>query len=270
MLRVAMPDGRDSWLVPDGPDAMFGMMSASVQGQPAVCLTCDDASMKTVPAKGFRPSSRDVDVDAVLESNGTLKGAATLTFDGLRAAGLRGGLRRTTEESARRKFMDRILSSQLPGATLLDFEIREEENPDEPLVIVAQFERKHFARPTADGSLRVQSQLFKEPLASAYAELSTRTTPMLIRFHRDHEYRFSMELPDGYTLSADATGGAMESENPFGSYQRTLSDENGALEVTADVMVPIQRVAPEQYSEFQSWALAVEQSALLRVELRQK
>ncbi len=270
MLRVTMPDGRDSWLVPDGPDAMFGMMSASVQGQPAVCLTCEDASVKTVPEQGFRPSSRDVDVDAVLEANGTLKGTATLTFDGVRAAGLRGGLRRTTEESARRKFMDRILSSQLPGATLLDFEIREEENPDEPLVIVAQFERKNFARPTADGSLRVQSQLFKEPLASAYAELSTRTTPMLIRFHRDHEYRFSMELPDGYALSADATGGAMESENAFGSYQRTLSAEDGSLEVTADVMVPIQRVAPGDYADFQAWALAVEQSALLRVELRQR
>ncbi|MGM0556949.1 MAG: hypothetical protein ACQEVA_11270 [Myxococcota bacterium] len=267
LLRVTMPDGSDQWLLPDGPDAMFGMMGPMVQGQPAVCLTCEEAVEKTIPEEGFRPSSRDVEIDAVLTEEGTLQGMAKLTFDGVRAASLRGGLRRTTEESARRKFMDRILSSQLPGASLIDFDILEEDDPEKPLSIEAQFERKNFARETADGALRMQSQLFKEPLASAYAELATRTTPMFIRFHRDHTYRLTIELPDGYTVASGASGGKMNTATDFGRYSRAVTSDDGALEVTAELAVPIQRVSPEQYAGFQNWALAVEQSALLRVDL---
>jgi tetratricopeptide (TPR) repeat protein len=270
LLRVTMPDGSDQWLVPDGPDAMFGMMSPMVQGQPAVCLSCEEKVVRTVPDEGFEPSGRDIEVDAKLSADGTLQGTSRLTFGGMRAAGLRGGLRRTTEESARRKYMDRILSSQLPGATLLEYEILDEEDPGQPLTIVAEFERKNFARGTADGTLRIQTQLFAEPLASAYAELSTRTTPMMIKFHRDHSYRFSMQLPDGYSLASGAVAGETDSETPFGRYERELSQEGDELVMTSDLMVPIQRIGPEQYAEFQSWALAVEQSALFRVDLEDK
>ena len=266
LMRVRLPGGSDEWIVSDGPDAMFGAVPKTVHGQPAVCLTCVERVETTIPEEGFREASRDIAVDAKLTDSGTLNGTMKLTFDGTRAMAVRRGLRRTTEESARRKYMDRILSSQLPGATLRNYEISDAEEPDKPLVITAEFERTNFARETASGQLRIQTLLFQERLASIYTELSSRTTPMIARFPRDHTYRFKMELPESLDIVVGDQAGErkIEADSAFGAYERTVDLGEDTLVIAAEIDMPIQRISTDDYAAFQAWAVEVEQSALLR------
>ncbi|QDG51614.1 DUF3858 domain-containing protein [Persicimonas caeni] len=270
LLEVQMPDGKSAWLSPSGPDAMFGAIGLSVLGQPAVCITCEEPTKKTVPADGHRDPTRTVDVSAELTENGTLSGTATMTYEGIRAFVIRSSLRSRADESARRKYVDLMLSNQVPGASLASFEIEGEKTPDKPLVISAKFERPFFAREVKPGVMKVETALFREPVAQAYAELSTRTTPMMVRYQRDHDYSFHVKLPEGWRAKLRSQTGEWTLDSKWGKFSRSAGLTAGQLGITSSIDMPIQRVQPDEYKKFQQWAVGVERSSLLFLTLEKQ
>jgi hypothetical protein len=268
LLKVQMPDGESVWLSPTGPDAMFGAIGLTAIGQPAVCVSCEDAHSETVPEQGHRGVTRTVDVSGELSAEGTLSGEMTMTYNGLRAVVVRTSLRKRTDQSRRKKYIDLMISNLLSGASLQDYEIVGEDTPDEPLVITASFKRQNFAREIKPGTLQVETNLFQEAVASSYAELSTRRTPMAVFYQRDHDYSFHVKLPDGFTPSLRGQGGEWEIKSEWGKFGRSTGIEPGSLSVTATIDMPIQRIAPEKYKEFRQWAIAAERSSLLFLKLQ--
>lgn len=268
MLKVQMPDGKNVWLSPSGPDAMFGAIGLSALGQPAVCISCDVAKKETVPVEGHREPTRTVDVAGELAADGTLSGTATLTYEGIRAFVTRSSLRSRADESARRKYIDLMLSNLLPGASLESFEIKGEEKPDEPLIITAKFARPSFAREVEPGVMKVETTLFREPVAQYYAELSTRTTPMIVKYQRDHDYSFHVKLPEDYTPKLRSHTGKWSLDGEWGTFSRSAGVTAGQLGITSSIDMPIQRVQPGEYKKFQKWAIGVERSAYLLLTLQ--
>jgi tetratricopeptide (TPR) repeat protein len=275
LLRVQMPGNQHSvdktiWVSPAGPDAMFGAVGLASMGQPAVCVSCEQSNVQTIPEQGQRPSTRTVDISGDLGADGTLTGEMTMTYNGVRAFVVRSSLRQRSDPSNRKKYIDLMISNLLSGASLQNFEIVGEDIPDEPLVITAKFERQNFAREISPGTLQVETPLFREPVASSYAELSTRRTPMAVRYQRDHDYSFHVKLPDGFEASLRGGGGDLEIDSEWGSFTRSSGIAQGALSITASIDMPIQRVSPQNYKDFRQWAIASERSSLLFLTLQKK
>ncbi|MFP4597495.1 MAG: hypothetical protein ACLFVJ_04535 [Persicimonas sp.] len=263
LLKVEMPGGDSAWVSPAGPDAMFGSIGLSLVGQPAVCVSCEEPHTETVPARGHRDPSRHIDVTGQLSADGTLSATMTMTYHGVRAYVRRRALRQRTDENKRRKYIDLLVSSQVDGASLESFEIEGEDRPDEPLVISARFERSNFARQSEPGVMQVETALFREPVASNYASLPSRTTPMIVGHQRDHHYGFNIELPDGFEPTLRSQEGSWQLDDKWGSFTRSVELEDGKLTLDSSLRMPIQRVMPADYAPFQSWAVGVEQGALL-------
>ena len=268
LVRVKMPDGGYVWLHPAHPDAMFNVINLSTMGQPAVCVTCEDLVEKEIPTEGFRNSAREVDIEGELSVQGDLTGHAEITFNGIRAASVRASLRRTPQTTRRRKFLDRVINGLLPGSSLTEFEIRGETDHDEPLVIEIDFERPDFARASSSGTLRVQTALFREPVASAYAKLQSRARPLMIGRQRQTNYSLALELPDGVEPMLESRSGKWNLDSDWGDFERNVQIEEGTLEVDSKLKLPIQRISTDRYRPFRAWAVQVEQSSRLLLTLR--
>ena len=268
LLRVTLSDDEAVWLSPSHPDAMFNAVSLSSVGQPAVCISCEEPKRRTVDENGFRASHRQIDVKGKLDEAGTLSGRMTITLNGIRATSVRASLRGTPQKTARRKFMDRIVNSIVDGSTLKSFEIRREDEEDTPLVVELKFERPNFARQDADGVLRIQRPLFREPVASGYAKLRSRTRPLMIGAQRETNYTLEMELPEGMEASIESRSGEWSLDDEWGEFSRRVTIEEGALEIDSSLMLPIQRISTETYPAFRKWAIGVERSSRLQVTLQ--
>lgn len=267
LLRVEAPDGEAVWLSPTHPDAMYEAVGLATMGQPAVCVSCENPERREVPTEGFRPTNREVDVESELAKSGALSGSMTITLNGIRATSVRSSLRGTPQKTARRKFIDRVLNSIVDGSTLTSFEIRHEDAHDKPLVLELAFERPNFARKGSDGVLRIQRPMFREPVASGYAKLRARTRPLMIGGQRETNYHLSMTWPDGMAASIESQSGEWQVDDQWGSFERSVTVDEGTLEVDSALELPIQRISPDAYPQFRTWAIEVERSSRLQVTL---
>ncbi|MFB6371853.1 MAG: hypothetical protein ABEN55_01770 [Bradymonadaceae bacterium] len=268
LVRVQVADDRAVWLSPSHPDAMYEAVGLSTVGQPSVCVSCKEPNRTEVPAEGFRPTNRQVDLAGTLAKSGTLEGTLTITLNGIRATSVRASLRRTPQKTARRKFLGRVLNSIVDGSTLKSFEIRREDAHDEPLAIEVTFERPNFARQGSKGVLRIQRPIFREPVASGYAKLRARTRPLLIGGQRETDYQLSIQLPEGMSATIASKSGKWSLDEKWGSFERSVSVEDGTLTIDSSLNLPIQRVSPEDYPAFRKWAIGVERSSRLQMTLK--
>jgi tetratricopeptide (TPR) repeat protein len=267
LLRVELPDGETVWLNPSGPDAMFNVINLSTAGQPAVCVSCEELIERRVPEEGFRPTDRAVDIRGTLGASGGLSGSAELTFHGIRAVSVRSTLRETPEDWKRRKFFDRVVSNLIPGSNIVDFEVRKEDAADKPLEVRIDFEHPNFGRSSGGRTMRVETPLFREPIASRYAKLGERERPLLIPRQRETNYTLEIDLPDGRTSTLESRSGSWELDSEWGSFRRTVEVDNGTLSVDSALRLPIQRVSTEQYRAFKEWAYGVQNSSRLNLVL---
>lgn len=267
LLRVKHDSG-ESWVLPAGPDAMFGAVPATLIGQPALCITCDEPERTTVPTT-VRAPHQDLAVTATLDATGTLRGRITFELQGVEASSLRAGLRSRTDTVNRNKLIDVIGSSVFPGASYTSYEFIGEHTPDEPLKIEIDFARPNFARETTPGTFQVETQLFGDAIASAFGNLPVRTTPMFVGFTASNTYRLDLTLEGWSAAELASAQGEQRFDSAFGNARRSVTLSGDKLTVHAATSLGVQRVAPPQYNEFMRWALAVEQSALTLLRLRQ-
>lgn len=267
-LRVVMPDsGRAVWLAPSGPDSMFGAIASPYLGQPAVCITCEKPNPQTLPSRDLvRDDGREMTIESSLAADGTLSGTVRQTYDGPSAEFARGVLRQRTEETQRAKFIEALLAEHIPGATISGYRILDAEDRHSPITFEIDFSRKNFAR--RDGNtLTLEAALFRQPLASLYTTLPDRTIPIMVGRARDYHDRLVIALPEGMKPSLRSKNGEWKIEGPFGTYARSVTLEDGALVIDATVDVPIQRVQPDDYAAFQQWAIGVERSSIVLMDL---
>lgn len=269
ILKVQDPDNQPIWLDPSGPDAMFEALDASLVGQPAVCITCPELVRTTMPTAAVHPAGRHVDVTASLDPTGTLTGRASYTFTGTRAANVRAALRARADETNRQKYLEAILADLFSGATLRAVTIDHEHETSSPLTLHLDFERPNFARHTTapqKPGLQLETHIFREPLATIYTQLPTRTLDLFVGYERDHTYTMRLTLPNNTAQVASQTG-PWTQDSPFGTATRNVQLDGQTLHIESTLRLPIQRIPTTSYPDFQRWATAVEQSATLFLQI---
>lgn len=269
LLRVQRPGSQTAyWLSPTSSEAMFNSIPAGYKGQPALCITCESATTQLVPTQGLRESPTQVTLEAALSAEGELSGTMVERFDGATAAYVRSVLKQRKEPSARDKLIAALIGEYVPGATATSYKIEDEEALDKPLSFNIGFERPQFARKTAAGELVIESMLFADPLASAYAPLPQRETPLFINSERANNHSLTLSLPSNLSATMRSKAGRWVVEAPFGKLEREVRLDGQKLIVTSSTKVPMQRIEPAQYVKFQRWAVEVEQSGVLIVVLK--
>jgi cellulose synthase operon protein C len=263
LIRAQVAEGSWVWLDPVGQDAMFGAVADGYFGQPALCVTCPTPTMAQVPATGLRAPLQAVRVTGSLSASGDLEGEVVYQLDGVRAVYVRSLLRQRAEDSARAKLADALLSDVIPGSQVKGHTVEAEGSPDEPLVFKIQFVRAQLARPGANGGLEVEVAMFREPMASQFGTLATRTVPLLIGFGRERTWELSIKLPAGRRAKLVSKSGAWKANAEFGEYTRSVELSADQLTISSALKTPAQRVTPKEYAAFRKWAIEVEQSSYL-------
>lgn len=267
-LRVKMPDsGEYAWLTNVAKDAMFGSVMPYHAGQPAVCLSCEKEVKDTVPGQNVPLRRRNQRITATLQPDGKLVGQVVHVYDGDFAQSLRELFRQRQEPRQRDAIMENLTVAYLPGATVTSYEIQNLEARDEPLTLMMNFEREQFARKDGNGALLIEAKLFSPDIASSYATLPARTTPMLVARPSQAIDVLEITLPEGMKPALRSPEGVRKFESSFGTYERGTILEGGKLTLSSDIDLDIQRISAKDYPAFQAWAQDTEQSSVILLTL---
>lgn len=260
LMRVVMPESEEVvWLEIGRTDAMFGAVEPEVDGQPAICVTCDEFREDTVSMAEDRRASRHIELVGELTETGDLLGTIDYRFEGMRAVRVRAALRGRADEEDRRRYFERVLTDQIGGATLTDFDVRFEDEPHEALEFTISFERPQFARASESG-LIIDQPVFEEPMQRIYAPLATRNLPMFVGYDRRQTSSMHLTLPEGMEARLRAPN-VEATDTAFGHFERRSWLDDGTLRVETSIHLPRQRVQPEDYAQFRAWATEIEESA---------
>lgn len=266
VMKVTMPEsGQTTWLQLDRRDAMFGAVEAEIDGQPALCITCDELRREMVSMEDERRPHRHIDVEAQLDDHGTLTGTIDYVFRGSRAVRVRSSLRARSDEEDRRSYFERVLTDRISGADLTGYSIEYEDEPDRPLQFSIDFQRDEFAR-VSDDRLVVDQPLFREAMQRIYTRPATRTTPMFVGYEREQSYSLNLALPKGAGADLRATD-VEAATTPFGDFHRRTWIDDDVLYLESSIRLPRQRISAGDYSDFREWTRLVEESASLWLEL---
>lgn len=269
LLKVQIPgESKVYWLSPTSGEAMFNSIPAGYKDQPALCITCETPVVEKVQSQGLRDSPTQVAIESELDDQGTLKGTLSERFDGASAAYIRGVLRQRKEQTARDKLVAALLGEHMPGATVSKFTIEDEEALDAPLKFSISFERPQFARKTSSGELVIETMMFREPIASAFAQLPERVSPLFIGSERENQNTLKISLPASMSANLRSKTGQWTLKSSYGTLSREVSLKDNQLVVTSAMQLPLQRVSTAEYPKFQRWAVEVEQSAVLLMLLK--
>jgi tetratricopeptide (TPR) repeat protein len=262
IVRIEVPGVGIRWVSPDGPDATWSALGPIVEGQKAVCITCNASMIETIPVgESLKPFAQSVRVDGDLDEAGNLRGTIEIALPGSAALSFRQGLRSRKDAANRDKLMGSLAANIIDGSTMVSYEVENETNPEQDLRIRITFERPNFAR--RDGAtLVIETRIFHEALAQYYAALPNRTTPMMIGYARKADQSLRLRFPKTPQLLSQSK---VEAKGRFGNYQRLARTEGNILVLESTVDVPIQRVQPDAYLAFQKWATQVDESSVLKV-----
>ncbi len=270
VMAVTVPEtGEVVWTTAESQDATFGVIDTTSAGRPAICITCEEPSPTQTPPPGEIPETAQItSIDGELGSDGTFAGTTRLELRGMLAGVFRGALRSRPDDTTRDKLVDRIMAGIISSATVTSWELENESDRRKPLVFVIKFMRPDFARATGPGVRTIEERFFREPIASAYASLPERTTPLMVGGERHNRYALTMKLPEGVEAQVLSQTGERSLDSEFGEFSRTLTIDGKTLSLTSSIDMGVQRVPVAKYRAFQQWALGVEQSSAFLMTLR--
>lgn len=269
LMRIEMPEsGQVEWVQLQRRDAMFGALDPKVDGQKAVCVTCDEFRREKVSMDADKRPRRHIELEAELDEKGNLRGKLTYDFQGMRAVRVRSALRSRSDEEDRQSYFEQVLTDQISGADLEEVDVVGEKTPGEVLRFEMEFVRTGFARASGD-RLVIDRPVFQEAMQRLYTRPPTRQTPMFVGYEREQSYAMRLVLPDGYdaelrAVDIDPETGATQ----YGDFQRRSWVDDGVLRLETSIRLPRQRITAGDYDEFRDWTRAVEESADLWLALR--
>jgi len=260
-------DGRAMWLNPVGRNAVFDYLPEWVQDCPALSLEPGaPMAAATTPVWAPELERRDVQVELALTAAGDVAGTVTETLRGDRAQGRRDLYDELASDDKIRKYLERVVNYDFSGAELLDYTLEGRTAPDAPLLLTYRFRRTGYARPQGN-SLVIEDRYDMPDLTRRYARLPDRTVPMLINERSDEQVDVRLTAPGGFALDGPGGKDELAWESSFGSYQRTVGRSAGTLVMHHRLVVPVQRIRPEDYAAFSDWTGDVDRATYGRIEL---
>jgi len=226
----------------------FGYLPAEIRGTEGYLLTGDTPQPTTIVASG--PTDR---FEITGRGSVDREGDATFTlrqhFEGKLAIVLRGVLAEAPDAQLRSFVEGRLLGQSLKGAQLLDFEFKNRDLVDQPLLLESRVRVPRFAQKT-EGGLLISPPF--TPNLRSLASVPNRETPLVLTEDSEHRLRIELELPAGAKL----TRSPAVRDARHGDMGVKISDRfsNRVLVLERFTRVPLGRIAVADYEKFASFA----------------
>lgn len=244
LLVVSTEKGR-TFLTIDDQFAPFGTIPSHLRGEPVYILGGEEAETSVVPEGGQEDG-------IAYEGTGELKqdGSAVLdlriVFQGTFAASLRNGLSQIPENQLGNIIESRLLGQYLQGARLKTFQVKNQNQLDQALVIAVTTEVPQFATPSTTGFLLSPPFM---PRLTGLTPLAQRATPLLIRQESRQSLDLKLRLPKGVSARVENE----KASSFLSSYEVKDTAQTGSLHLLRDVGSQAGRISVSEYADFQKY-----------------
>ncbi|AKT43342.1 hypothetical protein [Chondromyces crocatus] len=260
---VKSASATNRWLVIREKYAPYGYLPSPLRGQPAILLVPGaphETTATTGPADGLTSEGT-----AELAEDGTATVELRQSFAGKLAIGLRTALETLPDARLQDVVESKLLQQALPGARLLDMEVKNLATLDAPLVLVMKARMPNFARRQGDELVITPPCLVH---LSNLATLTTRETPLYISegVSTRSVIRFQVKLPANAELTTRLAPTSVENQGRSVMVRDRM--EKGTLFFDRVLDLPAGRVQPEDYSTFQSFARKADSAITQEVVVR--
>lgn len=241
VLRVG--SGPYAWVDLNDKYTPFGYLAAAVRGMPGYLLGLNGAEATVMPNEGQHDElafSGDFDID----ERGGARAVVEQSFGGRYGAVTRKGLSEIQESRLRDVIEGRILSSNLRGARLVDYELVNQGELDRPLLLKMSAEVPRLAVRQGQ-ELRIEPPF--APRLGQYATLSQRQTPILLPSDQDLSVSLRLHLPAGAQVKAPEQK-VISHRNYVVTVRDRMEGQDLILERT--IRLPAGRIPVAEYPDF--------------------
>jgi len=213
------------------------------------------------------PDDHLLELQLTLAPDGSAQGFARETLSGFEAAALRSSIEQLDDDQ-RRQGVESALAAVFTGVELTDLSFELGKGPGAPLAVAYHFRVPDLADREGGDLWSFPLRGFPAQLQERFAQLASRRLPLLISAGERPRLELTLRLPPGGTLEGSPPA-EVWLDGPFGSYLRLESrQDSGALSLNEKLVLPPQRVSPEQYPAFESFAQQVDGAQAERVRFR--
>ena len=253
---VALPDGRRYLIFdPTWEKIPFGQLEANLQGSNAILI--EGARSQLIQLPVLSPDLNRIQRSGKLELavDGSLSGNVTEQRFGDSAQERRYLYASNTEEE-KLKFLDRLLSQDLPQFTVADFKVSNLDALNQDLVTTFHLTAAHFAR-AAGPLLMLRPRVLgsEELLQCLRDERHDRLIPVDLRATLQSNDDFSIVLPAGYV--PDELPDPVVLDTDFASYKSAITVKDGTLHFTRSLTVRKISLPAERFRDLQRLANAI-------------
>ena len=207
------------------------------------------------PAKSAEDEGRELAFELTLSADGLASGTGRDRYQGFEAAGLKDALERY-DAGQRKQAVEGTLGRGLRDLSLDALSTEGETEQGGAAALVYQL---HAGIGQRDGArLLVPASLLPQRLSRRWVQTAERHLPLIVDSSDREKTRVSLTLPPGLHLAQALQ--PIERHTPFGDYSWSAREENGKLVLDEQLVLPLQRIPPEQYAAFASFARAVDEA----------
>lgn len=248
-----------------GEDARWSpacALPADLRGQRAL-MAGGDELFQRLGDRSCQPDRVEVELELILAADGRATGALVERLSGGEAIRWRRALEQTPEGERQGMIEEEHLADVLPGAEIIELEVRHQEALDRPLELRYRLRGARLAEPSEAG-LRLTMPYASE-LVAAFASLPARQTPLVLHSPLNERLRVLVTLAPGVRVEAPET---VEVIHPRGEFRLTGEVADGRLSLERRLTVRRGRIEPEAYAAFAEFCRAVDRAEQHPVELR--
>ncbi len=275
LLRIEPRDGSPIFLAAGLREAPFDALPPNLCGARALVLPNGDGPGATIslpecPEKADQWQAKNdhlTQLDLTLGADGSAVGLGHETLFGFEATNLRGALAEV-DDAQRRQGVESALAAVFQGVELTEVKFDLGAGPGASLSVSYTFKVPELASHEGGDHWSLPLRGFPAQLSQRYAQLASRTLPLLVPAGERPSLQLTLHLPAGAKLDG-ATPTELWLDRPFGSYLRREARAPGVVTLREKLVLPPQRVEPAQYPDFAAFADAIDraQAERLRFEL---
>lgn len=256
ILRIDVPGAEPLWMDFGLRDAPLGRVPPYLSGAEALVMPEDaerEAKRITLPSVDPWLDLTEAQMELALDDEGNLSGVITQTARGFDAAGLRRNFEQVNRSQLLRQ-QERALSATFQGVELVNLEIEDSGNPDDPVVARSTIRVPRFAR-LSDGSMGLRANFGPQRMGLRFVTRGERETPLLIAQPEVSRIRVRLRLPEGWTVDPPAP---VTLRTPFGRFSAKWLLDGAVLVLDEEAEVHRARILPSDYPAFRGYAGSID------------
>jgi hypothetical protein len=249
--RLLFFDATDPYVNP-------GFLPDHEQSSLALVGASENGTLVRVPFARPAAAQHERTVEAVLAASGNLDGRFVDKRTGEAAANETGAYHAVNQADYQKR-IERAVGRGVPGATTSDVEVVDGR---EQFIVRGHFTSDRFVQRPQPGMMIFKAGLLEYDEWRLVAR--TRKYPVVVNSDALSD-TVRVRLPAGYRV--DELPDALKIDSPYGKYQATWTQEEGAIVFRRTLEIPAQTVPAGQYAELKSFLDSVSGSANLPVVL---